>query len=148
MLMAKGLDTGDILEQKETEILPTDTGESLTLRLAEMGGELILSTIDKLAAGSITPVKQNDEESSYAKMLDKALGKLDFKEPAEVLERKIRALTPRPGAYAFFAEKKLILISAEVVSGEGNPGSVIEVTKKNFTVACGKDALRVKKLQS
>jgi len=147
MMMAKGLDTGDILEQKETEILPTDTGESLTLRLAEMGGELILSTIDKLAEGSITPVKQNDEESSYAKMLDKALGKLDFSEPAEVLERKIRALTPRPGAYAFLSGKKLILISAEVVPGEGTPGSVIEVAKKYFTIACGKDALRVKKLQ-
>ena len=148
MLMAKGLDTGDILEQAETPILPTDTGESLTERLAEMGGELILSTMDKLARGEIKSVKQDDALATYAAMLNKEMGELDFSGTAAEAERKIRALTPRPGAYTSLdGEKRLILTEAEITDGEGEPGTILEVTKKYFTVACGTGALKIKKLQ-
>ncbi len=148
MLMAKGLDTGDILEQAETPILPTDTGESLTERLAGMGGELILSTMDKLARGEIKSVKQDDALATYAAMLNKEMGELDFSCTAAEAERKIRALTPRPGAYTSLdGEKRLILTEAELTDGSGEPGTILEVTKKYFTVACGNGALKIKKLQ-
>lgn len=147
MLMDKGLDTGDILEQAEVEILPTDTGETLTKKLMEEGAKLLLSTVEGLASGKIRPTAQKDEESSYAKMLDKALGKMDFGEPAEVLERKIRALIPWPCAYTSLDGKRLILLSAEVTEQEGEPGQIVEVTKKSFTVACGKGALRIRRVQ-
>ena len=147
MMMAKGLDTGDILEQAETEILPTDTGESLTERLAEMGGELILSTMEKLEKSELTPIPQKDEDSTYAQMLNKEMGLLDFSRPAAELERTIRALIPWPCAYTMLDGKQIKLLGAEVVETSGEPGTVAEVTKKSFTVACGEKGLRVKKLQ-
>ena len=147
MMMAKGLDTGDILEQAETEILPTDTGESLTERLAEMGGELILSTMEKLEKSELTPIPQKDEDSTYAQMLNKEMGLLDFSRPAAELERTIRALIPWPCAYTMLDGKQIKLLGAEVVETSGEPGTVAEVTKKSFTVACGEKGLRLKKLQ-
>ncbi|MBR3538621.1 MAG: methionyl-tRNA formyltransferase [Eubacterium sp.] len=147
MMMAKGLDTGDILEQAETEILPTDTGESLTLRLSEMGGELILSTMEKLEKGELTPVPQKEEDSSYAKMLNKEMGLLDFSRPAVELERTIRALIPWPCAYTMLEGKQMKLLEAEIVEASGESGTITEVTKKSFTIACGEKGLRIKKLQ-
>ena len=147
MYMAKGLDTGDMIEQTETEILPSDTGESLTERLAEMGGRLILSTMEKLADGTAVRTPQKDEDSTYAKMLDKAMGELDFTKPAAVLERSVRALIPWPCAYTLVDGKHVKIYGAEVTEQSGTPGEILEVTKKFFTVACGEGALRIRKLQ-
>ncbi len=147
MYMAKGLDTGDMIEQLETEILPTDTGEGLTKRLAELGGQLILSTMEKLEAGTAVRIPQKEEESTYAKMLDKSMGRMDFTKTAEELERGIRALIPWPCAYTLIDGRNVKIYAADVTEGEGNPGTVIEVTKKTFTIACGKGALRIRSLQ-
>ena len=147
MYMAKGLDTGDMIEQAETDILPTDTGESLTERLAELGGELILSTMRKLAEGTAVRTPQKDEESTYAKMLDKAMGELDFTKPAAVLERSVRALILWPCAATLVDGKHVKIYGAEVTEQSGTPGEILEVTKKYFTVACGEGALRIRKLQ-
>ena len=147
MYMAKGLDTGDMIEQTETEILPSDTGESLTERLAEMGGRLILSTMEKLADGTAVRTPQKDEDSTYAKMLDKAMGELDFTKPAAVLERSVRALIPWPCAYTLVDGKHVKIYGAEVTEQSGAPGEILEVTKRFFTVACGEGALRIRKLQ-
>ena len=147
MYMAKGLDTGDMIEQLETEILPTDTGEGLTKRLAELGGQLILSTMEKLEAGTAVRIPQKEEESTYAKMLDKSMGRMDFTKTAEELERGIRALIPWPCAYTLIDGRNVKIYAAAVTEGEGNPGTVIEVTKKTFTIACGKGALRIRSLQ-
>ena len=147
MYMAKGLDTGDMIEQEETRILPVDTGESLTERLAEMGGRLILSTMEKLAAGTAVRTPQRDEDSSYARMLDKAMGELDFTKPAEVLERSVRALIPWPCAYTLVDGKHIKIYGAEVTEQRGTPGEILEVTKKFFTIACGEGALRIRRLQ-
>ncbi len=147
MYMAKGLDTGDMLEQSETEILPTDTGEILTNRLAVMGGELILSTMEKLKNQTAVRTPQKEEEATYAKMLDKTMGRMDFSLPAGVLERSVRALTPWPSAYTFLEGKQIKIYEAEVTEQSGTPGEIIEVTKKYFTIACGTGALKIKKLQ-
>jgi len=147
MYMAKGLDTGDMIEQAVTEILPTDTGESLTARLAEMGGELILSTMEKLQAGTAVRTPQKEEDSSYAKMLDKAMGRMDFTKSAAELERAVRALYPWPCAYTVIDGHSAKILGAEVTEETGEPGTILEVTKKYFTIACGTGALRIRKLQ-
>ena len=147
MYMAKGLDTGDMIEQAETEILPEDTGETLTERLAGMGGELILSTMEKLKNGTAVRTPQKEEESSYAKMLDKAMGEMDFSRTAAELERSIRALIPWPCASTVIDGKRVKIYRAEVTEQSGTPGEILEVTKKYFTIACGSGALRIRNLQ-
>jgi len=136
-----------MIEQAETEILPADTGESLTERLAEMGGQLILSTMQKLADGTAVRTPQKEEDSTYAKMLDKAMGELDFTKPAAVLERSVRALIPWPCAYTLVDGKHIKIYGAEVTEQSGTPGEILEVTKKFFTIACSEGALRIRKLQ-
>ena len=147
MYMAKGLDTGDMIEQAETEILPSDTGESLTARLAEMGGKLILSTMQKLADGTAVRTPQKEEDSTYAKMLDKAMGEMDFAKSAAELERSVRALIPWPCAATVVDGKHVKIYGAEATDQTGTPGEILEVTKKYFTIACGEGALRIRKLQ-
>ena len=131
----------------ETKILPTDTGETLTNRLAEMGGQLILSTMEKLSAGTAVRTPQKEEESSYAKMLDKSLGCMDFHKTAAELERAVRALDPWPSAFTRIDGKNVKIYGAEVTEETGTPGTIIDVTKKSFTIACGEGALRILRLQ-
>ncbi len=147
MQMNAGLDTGDILEKAATEILPTDTAESLTDRLADLGAKLILSTLLKLAEGSLKPIPQ-PEESNYAAKLTKELGNADFTKTAEELERMMRGLYPWPCLYTKIEGKNAKLLSAEVDPAvSGTPGTIVAVTKKSFTIACGSGGLVIKRLQ-
>ena len=149
MQMDAGLDTGDILKTVEYEIRPKETGESLFDRLSVLGGPALLEVLEEAEAGVLHPIPQGDSPTPYAKMLDKAMGKLDFTENAEVLERKVRAFYSWPAAYCFRQGKMLKVRDSETVYYEGDalPGTVIEVTKKAFTVACGKDALQFLSVQ-
>jgi methionyl-tRNA formyltransferase len=148
MQMNAGLDTGDMLETVEVEITEDETGGSLHDKLAALGGPLILSTLQKAEAGSLTPVKQDDSQSCYAKMLDKKLGQLDFNKPAVVLERYIRGLNPWPSAYTTYRGKTLKIWEAAVRNDiTGTPGEVVAVTKDSFVIATGEGGLEVKQLQ-
>ena len=147
MYMAKGLDTGDMIQQAKTEILPTDTGEGLTARLAVLGGELILSTMKQLEDGTAVRTPQNEAEATYAQKLDKGMGQMDFTKPAAELERAIRALYPWPCCYTSIDGHGAKILAAEVTEQSGTPGEIVEVTKKFFTVACGEGSLRIRKLQ-
>ena len=115
MQMDAGLDTGDIMETKEVELRVKETGGSLFEKLSEAGGELILSTLRKVEDGSITHTKQAQEESSYAGMLDKAMGRVDWSRGAEEIERLIRGLNPWPSAYTSYKGKTLKFWDADVV---------------------------------
>lgn len=149
MYMEKGLDTGDMLDKVEVVIEPEDTGESLHDKLAVEGAKLILTTLDKLVAGTATRTKQNDEESCYASMLSKDMGNIDFTKSATEIERLIRGLNPWPCAYTRIDGKGVKLYKAQVcqIPEGGKPGEIVEVTKKTFTIACGKDGLIIKNLQ-
>lgn len=150
MYMEKGLDTGDIIEKAEVKIEDTDTGVRLRDKLAEKGAELILSTLRALEEGTARRVKQEDEKSCYAKMLTKELGSIDFGETAHKLERLIRGLNPWPCAYTKIDGKTVKIYGAAVKETDTHmytPGEIIEITKKSFTVACGRDALVIKRLQ-
>lgn len=159
MYMDKGLDTGDIIDQKVITINADETGGSLFDRLAVLGGEIIVETLDKIEKGVASRTKQDDSKSNYAKMLTKDMGSIDFSRNAEELERLIRGLNPWPSAFTALSDKLLKIYQAEVIAEEaaldmiakanvdGSNGQVIAVDKKSFTVRCGNGALRILNLQ-
>lgn len=152
MYMEKGLDTGDIICQSKLPLAEDETGGSLFDKLAKEGADLLVKTLKMLEDGTATRTKQDDSCSSYAKMLSKDMGCLDFSKDAVVLERLIRGLNPWPSAYTAIQGKTLKIYVAEVVEEEdcttdATPGTVIAVDKKSFTVRCGNGALRIYNLQ-
>ncbi|MBE5932006.1 MAG: methionyl-tRNA formyltransferase [Lachnospiraceae bacterium] len=149
MYMEKGLDTGDMIEKVQVAIESDDTGITLHDKLAEAGAKLILSTLDKLEAGTAVRTKQNNDESCYASMLSKEMGNIDFTKSADEIERLIRGLNPWPCAYTRIDGKGVKIFKAQVcqVADGATPGEIVEVTKKTFTIACGKDGLIIKNLQ-
>ena len=152
MYMEKGLDTGDIICQSRIPLAADETGGSLFDKLAKEGASLLVRTLKMLEDGTATRTKQDDSRSSYAKMLSKDMGCLDFSKDAVILERLIRGLNPWPSAYTAIQGKTLKIYTAEVVAEEecttgAAPGTVIAVDKKSFTVRCGNGALRIYNLQ-
>lgn len=153
MQMDVGLDTGDMLMKTEVALTEDETGGSLHDKLSVLGGELLIETLKGLEAGTIRPEKQDDSQTGeYARMLDKALGKVDFSMPAEEIERLIRGLNPWPSAYTFYHGKTMKLWKAKVVSADVDgeaaaPGQILSVDKKGFTVQTGAGALRILELQ-
>lgn len=149
MQMDAGLDTGDMLKKAEVEILPEETGESLHDKMAALGGELLLETLCDAEQGKLRPVSQNEEDSTYAKMLTKELGRLDFSWEAEKLERYVRGLNSWPSAFTGYKGKTLKIWKAYVTPEETGekPGTVVEVSKDSFTVQTGKGCLRLSEVQ-
>lgn len=147
--MNEGVDTGDILLQKEYYLAKDETGASLFDRLCELGAKAIVEVIDMIERGTVCPVKQNEEEATHAKMLSKAMGEMDFEKEAAVLERLIRGLNSWPSAYTYYKGKSMKIWRAEVVSNanEAKAGTVVAKDKESFTVACHKDALRILEIQ-
>jgi methionyl-tRNA formyltransferase len=144
MQMDQGLDTGPILLRRAIEIGPKETGAGLHDRLASLGAELIVEALEGLAAGRLRPTPQPAEGASYAAKLTREEERLDWREPAVQLDRRVRALTPRPGAWCEIAGERVKVLEAEVVEGHGPPGHLID---DRLTVACGAGALRLLKLQ-
>ena len=149
MQMDKGLDTGDILLVEKYRLAPKETGGSLFDKLSELGGPLLLKALDLAEKGELSPVPQKHEKHTYAKMLTKALGEIDFTQSAEVIERLIRGLNPWPSAYTHLAGKMLKIWDADVVPSEtkGEPGRIVQVEKDSFMVQTGKDLLKINSLQ-
>lgn len=151
MYMEKGLDTGDIICQSEVVLAPDETGGSLFDKLAKDGANLLVKTLVMLENGTAIRRKQEDSKSSYAKMLTKDMGCLDFTRDAAELERLIRGLNPWPSAYTKIQGKTMKIYAAEVVPEdtlpEAEPGSIVCVEKDSFTIRCGKGALRILNLQ-
>jgi methionyl-tRNA formyltransferase len=125
MRMDPGIDTGPVLSQRAIPILPDDTSTSLSERLARVGAELFAQTLPGYLNGSLQPRPQDevsDQEPTYAPMLKKEDGLLDFGRPAEALERMVRAFNPWPGAYTYWEKLTLKIIKAHVVEFPGAAG--------------------------
>ena len=148
-MMAEGVDTGDILDVIEVEIDKEETGGSLFEKLAVAGSEVILTTLKKLEDGTVTRTPQDHSKSTYAKMLDKQLGNIDFSMSAEAIERLIRGLNPWPSAYTMYKGKTLKVWKAEVLDKEydGQLGQIVDKTKKTVVVKTGEGALAILELQ-
>lgn len=135
MLMDKGLDTGPIILQREVPILPEDDAGSLGARLAEVGAELLVETVDLLASGPVAPRPQDPRLATYAPKFGPEDRALDLSQPARLLVNLVRALSPEPGARTIFRGEPLKVLRAEAVPAEGEPGVIVEVGKGGFVVA-------------
>jgi methionyl-tRNA formyltransferase len=149
-LLDKKVDTGAVLLQREIEIIPDDNAGSVHDRLMEIGAELLLETVDGLAAGTIKPEAQQDTGATPAPRLSPEMAFIDWRKPAAKLFNFIRGLSPYPGAYSFLGDKKIMILKAEVI-GLNNPdqaGKIIDASpREGITIACGSDALKIIELK-
>ena len=151
MMTDQGLDTGDILLKKEVEILPGETAEELTARLAPIGAELLLETIGRLEAGNCPRTPQNEEEASYFPMLKKEMGEIDWSMPAWKIVCRIRGLTPWPGSAFSWGDGEVIKVwKAEEAACPGSePGRIITADPANgLVIAAGENAVRILEMQA
>lgn len=151
MLMDEGIDTGPTLSQRSIEILPTDTGGSLFEKLSVMGGELLLETLPRYLSGELVPQPQPAEGATYAPMLKKDDGLLDFTRPAAELERKIRAFQPWPSAFMRWQGAPLKIHKARVrgetgIQGDREAGKLV-IVEGLPAVMTGDDVLVFDELQ-
>ena len=137
MQINAGLDTGDILLDRETDIGPEETAVELGERLSLMGAELLIETLDGFARGAITPRKQDDAQASYAPILKKEDGAISWGEPAGAIHNRVRGLLPWPGAYTRF-RGQLLHIWRALVGRDGTSLAPCQVLAgPGFRVTCG-----------
>ena len=151
MFMAKGMDTGDMLLKTEVEITPQDNFASIHDKMAQAGAGLLLETLDALQAGTVERVPQDHEAATYAPMITKETGHIDWTKSAWDIINLMRGLDPAPGAYAICEGEPLKLFKGMKAEGDyrqGKPGEVIDITKKGFVVKCGDGALTITELQA
>ena len=152
MKMDSGLDTGDMLEKVEITLDKKETGGSLFDKLSAKGAALCVHTLAELEKGTITPQKQGESTTEYAKMLNKKSGEIDWTKTAVEIERLIRGLNPWPSAYTQWEGKPMKIWEAEVEDvvetiDTHEPGTITEVTKHGFKVQTGEGRLAIKSLQ-
>lgn len=153
MYMDAGLDTGDILLQKKLAISPNETGGSLHDRLAQLAPRTLRAALRLLAAGEAPRAPQDSAQATNAPKLTREDGKIDWTEPAEMIERKIRAFDPWPGAFAELCDaatvsRKLKIFRASVAAhDDGKPGTVFPPNESEVLVATGRGALRLEEVQ-
>lgn len=149
MIMDKGIDTGDMLLQREVPLDKKETGGSLFDKLSKAGAELLVETLKAVEEGTVTRIKQDNNKATHAKMLDKSTGKIDFNQDAVVIERLVRGLNPWPSAYTSLHGKTLKIWDCDVTDREyeGTAGEIVEVNKTDLIVKCGKGALNIRELQ-
>jgi methionyl-tRNA formyltransferase len=149
MQMEKGLDTGPMLATVRCPIGPDDTAETLHDRLAALGAEALVPTLERLDRGEITAEPQDDTQACYAAKLDKAEAVLDWRRPAVELERQVRAFNPWPVAQTGFQERVLRVWQARALDEEHTaaPGAVLRAGKAGIDVAAGRGVLRLLSVQ-
>ena len=137
MFMAEGMDTGDMLLREAVEIRPDDTAGTLAPRLADVGGRLLVETLRRLKAGTLTPERQDDSQATMAPLLKKEDGLIDWTLSAQEIANRVRGLSPWPGAYSYVNGERWTLCRVAVgdASQQAAPGTVTKVTKDRIDVA-------------
>ncbi len=151
MMTDKGIDTGDILLQKEVSIKAQETAGDLTQRLAEAGAELLIATLEALKKGTLERHPQNQDESSYYPLLKKEDGQIDWQMPAIDIKNLVRGLNPWPAATTGspWGTLKILAASNFPYQGEEAPGSILSAdTKQGLKVQTGKGGLLIETLQA
>jgi methionyl-tRNA formyltransferase len=150
MLMDEGMDTGAMLLQEAVSITPDDTAGTLSLRLAELGGRLLVETIARLKAGTLVPQPQDASRATLAPLLKKEDGAIDWAMPATALANRVRGLSPWPGAYTTVAgDNSWTIWRALARPGPVTkpPGVIVALTNEAIHVATGDGILAVTELQ-
>jgi len=142
MQMDAGIDTGDILSQHNITIGEHETARELSLRLSELGAQALLDTLPQYLSGTIVPQAQDDSLATYAPMLKKDAGQLDFNDPATYLARRVRAFDPWPGTYTIWSGQRLKILRAHAQDAR-TPGPGKTTTYGNLPAFGTSDGLLV-----
>ncbi|GAA0683516.1 MAG: methionyl-tRNA formyltransferase [Clostridium cadaveris] len=149
MLMDIGLDTGDMLLKDEVEIKEDMTAGELYDELMSRGGDLLVRTLEGLYNGTIKPIAQNDDESTYASKLDKTMAKIDWTKSSLDIHNQIRGMNPFPVAYTTYKDKMMKIYKSVVVSNNSlkEAGTILKADKSGILVKTGSDALLIEEVQ-
>lgn len=147
MYLEKGLDTGDMILKTEVPIDRDMTASMLHDALAEAGGRLLLETVERFKRGDLSAEKQDDSLATYAHMLTKAEGEIDWSLTAEEIYNKVRGLNSWPMAYSLLGGKRFVIDMVRIAEGEGSPGEIIAADDSGLTVACGSGAVKIENVK-
>ncbi|MFR7988284.1 MAG: methionyl-tRNA formyltransferase [Anaerotignum lactatifermentans] len=151
MYMAKGLDSGDMLLKAEVEITDEDTFATIHDKMAVTGANLLLDTLDQLEAGTLERIPQDHDAATYAPMITKETGHIDWSKNRQDIINLIRGLNPVPAAYTIYEEEVLKIFGAVIsdvqTDGAAN-GEIVAVVKKGFVVKCGGGCLLITEVQA
>ena len=143
MLMDEGMDSGPILLQERIDVASGETAGELSDRLAPLGAELLVRTLSGLRCGTVAPKPQEAVKATYSKLLDRKMQVIPWSQSAPEVAGRINALSPRPGARAWFGGRMVKCLRAAVEEGEGEAGIVLEAGREGLLVACGVGAVRI-----
>ena len=150
MYIGEGLDDGDLLKSKELIIDQDETGGSLHDRLAALGPELLIESLNLLAIGQAPREEQDHDQATHVSKLSRSDGEIDWSKSAESIERKIRAFDPWPGTFTYFPDGTLVKIFPPVSiekNRDGEPGVIISTQSDHVTVRCGLGAMSFSSIQ-
>ncbi len=149
MMTDKGIDTGDMLLKAETPAIPGETAGELTLRMAELGAELLIDTLKAMENGTLQRIPQDHENMTYDPMLTKEMGVIDWTAPAKDIVNRIHGLNPWPGCSTAAEGGRLKLLRAEMAPGAGQPGEILAADpKQGLIIAAGEGAVAITQLQA
>lgn len=149
MVMEKGLDSGDMLLKKETEISSKETAGELHDRLMKMGADLLIETLNKLEAGNIISIQQDHKEATYAPMMSKELGRINWNESATSIQNLVRGTQPWPGAYTIYNNVNVKILEVDIVDKflEVDNGKVVKVNDDGIYVNALDNCIIIKRIQ-
>lgn len=150
MMTDKGIDTGDMLLQREMDILPGETAGELSVRLSALGAQTLLETLVLMKEGRCPRAPQNHDAHTYEPMLKKEMGLIDWRKSAPEIENQVRGLDPWPGTYTPFPEGILKMARVQLAEGlKGVPGQVLAADgKQGLIIAAGDGAVQILRLQA
>ena len=151
MLTDVGMDTGDMLLQRETEIGDMETAGELTQRMSEIGAQLLIDTLRGYPHGSIVPQKQDESRASYQPMLNREMARIDWRKSAAEIACQVRGMNPWPCAYTENADGRIKVYLARAVEAmhEAAPGTVVvSGAKEGLIIACGEGWLEIVEMQA
>ena len=152
MRLEEGLDTGPVFAQRATPIPEDATTGSLTVQLSQLGAQLLIEVLPKICSGALKARAQAEQGITYAPLLSKADGALDFRQPAQVLERQVRAFNPWPSTFALLGDQRIQVLAAQPAplpteTSGSSPGLILAANAQGVLVACGERALRLTELK-
>ena len=150
--MVKKMDAGDIIAKKIVPISDSMNLEILEEELCRAGCEMLLQVIGEFEEGKVQKVMQDHEQATYVKKIDPAMARIDWKQPAQVLHNRIRAFSPKPGAWCQIkiggqTKRMKILKSCVIPNRSGPPGEPLLYDKNSWVIACGQDSLQLLEIQ-
>jgi methionyl-tRNA formyltransferase len=152
MFMDEGMDTGDILLQEKVDIDAHETAGELAIRLAEVGGRLLVPTLEQLEAGVLTRIPQDHAQASFAPILTKEDGCIDWTMSARQIVSRVRGLSPWPGTFGYLEGERMTIWQAHEIpdapgEGKSQPGTITAVGKKEVVVSTGQGSVGITEWQ-